>query len=433
LSLANIVVVGTQWGDEGKGRIVDLLAEKVDVVARYQGGNNAGHTIVLGGEIIILHHIPSGILREEKLSVIGNGVVIEPKVILGEIEKLRSAGYRVDEENLKISDRAHLIMPYHKEIDLGREERMGADRIGTTGRGIGPAYEDKAARRGIKLSDLFYPESFSTRLQSVLEERNLYLTRVLGRKPVELKRVYEEYILYGEKLKGFVTDTSKLLNDLISEKKSVLFEGAQGALLDVDFGTYPYVTSSSAGSGGACTGTGVSPTKIDSVLGVAKAYTTRVGEGPFPSEISGELGARLRDVGGEYGSTTGRPRRCGWFDAVALRYSARINGISELAITKLDVLCGLDRIKICIGYKYKGEILTEFPSSTEVLKNCVPIYEEMDGWKEDISKLKSISELPRQTRVYLNKIEETTGVPIWIVSLGASREKAIFLRDVFPR
>lgn len=427
--MANIVVIGTQWGDEGKGRIVDLLAEKVDVVVRYQGGNNAGHTIVLDGETIILHHIPSGILREEKLSVIGNGVVIDPKVLLGEIEKLRSAGFRVDEENLKISDRSHLIMPYHKEIDLGREERMGSDRIGTTGRGIGPAYEDKAARRGIKLSDLLYPESFSARLQIVLEERNLYLTRVLGRKPVEIKRVYEEYMLYGEKLRGFVTDTSKLLNDLISEKKSVLFEGAQGALLDVDFGTYPYVTSSSAGSGGACTGTGVSPTKIDSVLGVAKAYTTRVGEGPFPSEIHGELGARLREAGGEYGSTTGRPRRCGWFDAVALRYSARINGISELAITKLDVLRGLDRIRICVGYKYKGEILTEFPSSTEVLKNCTPVYEDMDGWKEDISNLKSASDLPREARFYLDKIEETTGVPIWIVSLGASREKAIFLRD----
>lgn len=428
--MPNIVVVGAQWGDEGKGRIVDLLAERVDVVARYQGGNNAGHTIVIGGEIVVLHHIPSGILREGKLSVIGNGVVIDPKVLLGEIDKLRSAGYRVDEENLKISDRAHVIMPYHKEIDIGREERMGSHRIGTTGRGIGPAYEDKAARRGIKLSDILYPEGFSTRLQSVLEERNLYIAKVLERNPLDFERVYEEYRLYGEQLRGFITDTSKLLNDLISYGKTILFEGAQGALLDVDFGTYPYVTSSSAGSGGACTGTGVSPTKIDLILGVAKAYTTRVGEGPFPSEIPGDLGVKLRELGDEYGSTTGRPRRCGWFDAVALRYSARINGISEFAITKLDVLSGFDTIKICIGYKYEEELLTEFPSNTDVLKNCKPVYEEMEGWKENISDAKSIAELPPQTRVFLNKIEETTGVPVWIVSLGASREKVIFLKEL---
>lgn len=428
--MPNIVVIGAQWGDEGKGRIVDLLAERVDVVARYQGGNNAGHTIVIGGEIVVLHHIPSGILREGKLSVIGNGVVIDPKVLLAEIDKLRSAGYRVDEENLKISDRAHVIMPYHKEIDIGREERMGSHRIGTTGRGIGPAYEDKAARRGIKLSDLLHLESFSTRLQNVLEERNLYIARVLERNPLVIERVYEEYRLYGEQLRGFITDTSKLLNDLISYGKTILFEGAQGALLDVDFGTYPYVTSSSAGSGGACTGTGVSPTKIDLIWGVAKAYTTRVGEGPFPSEIPGDLGVKLRELGGEYGSTTGRPRRCGWFDAVALRYSARINGISEFAITKLDVLSGFDTIKICVGYKYGEELLTEFPSNTDVLKNCKPVYEEMAGWKENISDAKSIAELPPQTRFFLNKIEETTGVPVWIVSLGASREKVIFLREL---
>jgi adenylosuccinate synthase len=429
--LPNVVVVGAQWGDEGKGRIIDLIAEKADVVARYQGGSNAGHTIVTNGRTIVLHHIPSGILREGKLSVIGNGVVIDPKVLLEEMDRLRSAGYRVDEENLKLSDRAHIIMPYHKEIDRGREERMGADKIGTTGRGVGPVYEDKAARRGIRLSDLLYPESFSVRLRSVLEERNLYLTNVLKKKPIEFETVYEEYIRYGERLKRFVTDTSKLLNNLASEGKRILFEGAQGALLDVDFGTYPYVTSSNAGSGGACTGTGVSPTKIDLVLGVAKAYTTRVGEGPFPSEICGGLGVKLREFGGEYGSTTGRPRRCGWFDSVALKYSARVNGIMGLAITKLDVLSRFDKIKICIGYEYKGELITEFPSSTEVLKNCVPVYEEIDGWKEDLSNVKSISDLPRQARDYLDRIEETTGVSIWIVSIGASRDKVISLKDLF--
>ena len=428
--MPNTAVIGAQWGDEGKGRIVDLLAEKVDVVARYQGGNNAGHTIVIVGETVVLHHIPSGILRPGKLSVIGNGVVIDPKVLLGEIEKLRSAQYRVDEENLKISDRAHVIMPYHKEIDIGREERMRSHRIGTTGRGIGPAYEDKAARRGIRLSDLLHPEGFSARLQSVLEERNLYIAKVLERNPLVLERIYEEYTRYGEKLRGFITDTSKLLNDLIADGKTILFEGAQGALLDVDFGTYPYVTSSSAGSGGACTGTGVSPTKIDRILGVAKAYTTRVGEGPFPSEISGDLGVKLRELGGEYGATTGRPRRCGWFDAVALRYSARINGISEFAITKLDVLSGFDTIKICVAYEYEEELLTEFPANTEVLKECRPVYEEMEGWKENISNAKSISDLPHQTRAFLSKVEETTGVPVWIVSLGASREKVIFLKEL---
>lgn len=429
--MPNIVLIGAQWGDEGKGRIVDVIAEMVDIVARYQGGSNAGHTIVTDGKKIVLHHIPSGILRKEKLSVIGNGVVIDPGVLIEEIRRLRSAGYAVSGENLKISDRAHVIMPYHKEIDVAREEKMGGTRIGTTGRGIGPVYEDKAARRGIKISDLISKESLSSRLEGLLSERNLYLTKVLGRKPIDFDSVYEEYTHHGDDLRVFVTDTAKLLNDLISVGKSILFEGAQGALLDVDFGTYPYVTSSNAGSGGACTGTGVSPMNINLVFGVAKAYTTRVGEGPFPSEIRGELGKRLREKGGEYGSTTGRPRRCGWFDSVAVRYSAKINGISGLAITKLDVLSGFDFIKICVGYLYKGELITDFPSSTEVLANCTPVYEEMHGWQENISGLKNLSDLPPQVRAYLDKIEESTGVPIRMVSLGASREKIILIRDLF--
>ncbi|GIW47542.1 MAG: adenylosuccinate synthetase [Deltaproteobacteria bacterium] len=427
--MPNIVVVGAQWGDEGKGRIVDLIAEKVDVVVRYQGGSNAGHTIVTNGQIIILHHIPSGILREGKLSVIGNGVVVDPQIFLEEIERLRAAGYKVDEENLKLSDRAHVVMPYHKQVDIAREEKMGRNRIGTTGRGIGPVYEDKVARRGIKVGDLLHPDSFSVRLRAVLEERNLYLTRILQKEPLEFDRIFEEYIRYGEQIKGFVTDTSKLLNDLIDRKKSILFEGAQGALLDVDFGTYPYVTSSSAGSGGACTGTGVGPTKIDMVLGVAKAYTTRVGEGPFPSEVSGEIGEKLRESGGEYGSTTGRPRRCGWFDVVSLRYSVRVNGITAIALTKLDVLSKFNKIKICTAYKYRGEIIKDFPSHIEILKNCLPVYEEIDGWEKDLSDVKDIKDLPYQARVYIDRIQEAIGVPIWIVSLGASREKVLFLKD----
>jgi len=429
--LPNVVLIGAQWGDEGKGRIVDVIADKVDVVARYQGGSNAGHTIVIDGETVILHHIPSGILREGKLSIIGNGVVVDPGVLLDEIERLRSAGYVIFEGNLKLSDRAHVVMPYHKEIDLAREENLGNTKIGTTGRGIGPVYEDKVARRGIRISDLIIKESLEKRLRSILEERNLYLTRVLDREPIDFERVYGEYMQFGQELRPYVTDTSMLLNDLISEGKRILFEGAQGVLLDVDFGTYPYVTSSNAGSGGACTGTGVSPTKLDHVFGVAKSYTTRVGGGPFPSEVSGELGLKLRECGAEYGSTTGRPRRCGWFDSIAVKYSAKINGISGLALTKLDVLSGFEKINICVGYKHNDETLTNFPSSIEVLENCLPVYEDMDGWEDDLTNSEKISDLPSQARAFLDKIEETTGVPIFLVSLGASREQVMFLKDLF--
>ncbi|MEE8137126.1 MAG: adenylosuccinate synthase [Thermodesulfobacteriota bacterium] len=429
--MPNIVVIGAQWGDEGKGRIVDLISEKVDIIVRYQGGNNAGHTIVIGDEKVILHHLPSGILRQDKLSVIGNGVVVDPKVLLQEINELNSAGYSADEKNLKISDRAHVIMPYHREIDLARESMNGKARIGTTGRGIGPVYEDKAARRGIKFADLIDPDSLSARLKEVFEERNAYLTKVLGGNPLNFEEILEEYAEYGRELKRFSCDVSTLLNESISKGQNILFEGAQGALLDIDFGTYPYVTSSSAGSGGASTGSGVGPTKIDTVLGIAKAYTTRVGEGPFPTEISGELGEKLRQAGGEFGATTGRSRRCGWFDAFALKYAAQTNGISWLALTKLDVLSGFEKIHICVGYRYKGEQLSSFPSNNQVLKDIEPIYEEMDGWKEDISEAKDISEFPIQARKYLEKLEETTGVPIYTVSLGPSREKIIFLNEIF--
>jgi adenylosuccinate synthase len=429
--MPNIVVIGAQWGDEGKGRIVDLISENVDIIARYQGGNNAGHTIVIGKEKVVLHHLPSGILREGKISVIGNGVVIDPKVLLEELSRLRSAGYRADSGNLKISDRAHVIMPYHREIDIARESSShGNGKIGTTGRGIGPVYEDKAARRGIKFSDLIDPESLRERLSSVLEERNLYLEHVLGRKPIKFDDIYNEYVKYGAELKDFSCDVSGLLNKAITEGKCVLFEGAQGALLDIDLGTYPFVTSSSASSGGACTGTGVSPTRIDVVLGIAKAYTTRVGEGPFPSEIAGELGEKLREAGGEYGATTGRSRRCGWFDCVALKYAAMTNGISRLAITKLDVLSGFEKIKVCVGYRYRGEILSDFPSNINVLKDCEPVYEEIEGWKEDISSAREFGELPHQARNYIRKIEELTGVTIYAVSLGASREKILFLSEL---
>lgn len=425
--MSNVVVVGAQWGDEGKGRIVDLLSEDVDIIARYQGGNNAGHTIVIGDEKVILHHLPSGILRPDKLSVIGNGVVIDPKVLLREISGLRAAGYRVDSGNLRISDRAHVIMPYHREIDVARESLKGKGKIGTTGRGIGPVYEDKAARRGIKVADLVDPECFSARLGEVLDERNAYLTRLLGREAIGFDEILAEYAEYGKELREFSCDVSGLLNRAIDEGRKVLFEGAQGALLDVDLGTYPYVTSSSAGSGGACTGTGVSPTKIDSVLGIAKAYTTRVGEGPFPTEIHGAEGERLREAGGEYGSTTGRSRRCGWFDAFAIKYAAMTNGISRLAITKLDVLSGFGSIKVCTGYEYRGNLLTDFPSNCGVLSECEPVYEEFEGWSGDISNATEFEDLPAQARNYIRKIEELTGITIYAVSLGPSREKILFL------
>lgn len=429
--MPNVVVIGAQWGDEGKGRIVDLISEKVDIIARYQGGNNAGHTIVIGEEKIILHHLPSGILRDDKISVIGNGVVLDPKVLLQELNELVLAGYKADETKLKISDRAHVIMPYHRAIDSARESMKGDGKIGTTGRGIGPVYEDKAARRGVKFADLIDPDSLHTRLKEVFEERNSYLTKVLGGEALDFDEIFEEYSEYGKQLKKFSCDVSTLLNDHISKGDNILFEGAQGALLDIDFGTYPYVTSSSCGSGGASTGTGVSPTTIDTVLGIAKAYATRVGEGPFPTEISGDLEEKLRQAGGEFGATTGRSRRCGWFDAFALKYAARVNGISWIALTKLDVLSGFEKLKICVGYKYKGNTLTTFPSTSDVLQEVEPIYEEMEGWTEDISNAKDISELPVQARDYLNKLEEVTGVPIYTVSLGPAREKIIFLHELF--
>ena len=429
--MPNTVVIGAQWGDEGKGRIVDLISEKVDLIVRYQGGNNAGHTIVIGDEKIILHHLPSGILRTGKVSVIGNGVVLDPKILLEEINGLNSAGYTADESNLKISDRAHIIMPYHKEIDLARESMNGKSKIGTTGRGIGPVYEDKVARRGIKFADLTDPDALLNRLKDVFDERNSYLVKVLGGSELSFDEIFKSYAEYGRQLKKFSCDVPTLLNDSISKRQNILFEGAQGALLDIDFGTYPYVTSSSSGSGGASTGTGVGPTKIDTVLGIAKAYTTRVGEGPFPTEIGGDIEEKLRQAGGEFGATTGRSRRCGWFDAFALKYAAQINGISWLAITKLDVLSGFEKINLCVGYRYEGKELSSFPSNNLVLSNVEPIYEEMDGWQEDISDAKDISELPIEARKYLEKLEEITGVPIYTVSLGPSREKIIFLNEIF--
>lgn len=428
--MPSIVVLGTQWGDEGKGRIVDLIASRTDLVVRYQGGNNAGHTIVTDGKKIILHHVPSGILRENSLSLIGNGVVIDPKVLVSEIDALRSAGYPVSPSNFLISERAHVIMPYHREIDLLREKRRASGRkIGTTGRGIGPVYEDKYARRGIRMLDLTEPEAFRHRLASVMAERNAYIEKVLGAKPLSPERVYEEYLGYGEVLRPFISDVSSIIRRSGDEGKRILFEGAQGSLLDIDFGTYPYVTSSNAGLGGVFSGTGAVPALVNSIVGVAKAYTTRVGEGPFPTEESGEIQDALRREGEEYGATTGRSRRCGWLDMVALNYALRTNGVTAIALTKLDVLSGFEKVKICTGYGYNGSVTEEFPASLSVLENCEPSYEEMDGWDEDLAGIKSPEQLPPNALSFIKRVEELTGVPVWIVSVGPQRDMYFELRD----
>lgn len=427
--MAGVVVLGTQWGDEGKGRIVDLMAERADLVVRYQGGNNAGHTIVADGRKTVLHHVPSGILRENSLSLIGNGVVVDPGVLAGEMEALRDAGYPVSPSNFLVSARAHVIMPYHRKIDVLREERLRGRRIGTTGRGIGPVYEDKYARRGFRLLDIAEPESFRARLETVMAERNAYIEKVLGSEPLDPLEVWEEYSAYGEALRPFMADVSAVVRAGLGEGKRILFEGAQGSLLDVDFGTYPYVTSSNAGLGGVFSGTGAVPGAVGRVVGVSKAYTTRVGEGPFPTEESGEIQEALRREGGEYGATTGRSRRCGWLDAVALNYSIRTNGVSALALTKLDVLSGFGKVKICTGYSRNGSVTDEFPASLSVLEDCEPRYEELDGWADDLGAAKSPGELPENALRFVRRVEELTGIPVWMVSVGPARDMYVELTD----
>ncbi len=414
--MANIVVVGTQWGDEGKGRVIDSLARTSDVVARFQGGSNAGHTVVVNGEKFIFHLIPSGALHPGKKCIIGNGVVVDPQDLLLEIETLRSK--QIELTDLYLSSNAHVVMPYHKRIEQIEEERRGEQRIGTTKKGIGPAYADKAARRGIRVADLLEERVLAEKLKINLDFwKNFYGL------DYSAEDLLHQYLEYGRKLKRYVTDTSLLVNRLMQEGKNILFEGAQGTLLDVDHGTYPFVTSSNVVAGGACTGTGIGPTKIGKVLGVAKAYITRVGQGPFPTEIQGKIGEILRKGGQEYGATTGRPRRCGWFDGVILRYAARVNGLDELILTKLDVLDSLDKIKICIAYKYKGKLIQDFPFELERWERCQPVYEEMEGWKQDTSRIKIEKDLPKRTREYIRKIEEIGGLSIRRLSLNPERSE----------
>jgi adenylosuccinate synthase len=422
--MANTILIGAQWGDEGKGKIIDVLTSSADVIVRSQGGNNAGHTIVHGGSTYILHLIPSGILRRGKVCVIGNGVVVDPIALVSEIEHLRKLGVKIG-KNLLVSSCAHLVMPYHRLLDEQRELRQGRAKIGTTKRGIGPAYGDKAARTGLRMSDLMQPRLFAKKLQAKVRENNAIL-RALGAKPINYDEVNTAYLKAGEKLRPFVTNTVVYLHQAIEKGKGILFEGAQGTFLDIDHGTYPYVTSSNTTAGGACTGTGVPPHRMDRVVGVMKAYTTRVGEGPLPSEDR-HLSDLLHSLGREFGSTTGRARRCGWFDAVATRYSTMINGIDELAITNLDGLDTVDPIRICVGYRLNGKRLSVPPCDAIQLDNCESIYEQMPGWKTSTSSAKKVSQLPKATRNYVKRLGELTDAKVSIVSVGPTRAQTIFI------
>lgn len=424
-----VVVVGTQWGDEGKGKIVDVLSEEAEIIVRYQGGHNAGHTVVINNEKFILHLIPSGILHKDKLCIIGNGVVIAPQALLEEIDGLRKRGIEV-EDNLLISKNAHLIMPYHVLLDT-QSEKTTKVKIGTTGRGIGPAYTHKAQRIGIRVVDLLEPDIFKEKLERNLEEVNFILKERYGLKPLNGKEIFNEYMVYAERLRSYISDTEVVINDAIVKGKRVLLEGAQGTLLDVDHGTYPFVTSSNPVAGGACVGAGIGPTKITSVLGVVKAYTTRVGEGPFPTELKDEIGELLRQKGGEFGATTGRPRRTGWLDAVVLRHSVRVNGITGLVLTKLDILDELDTIKICTGYKYEGRIFEEMPKEIRIFSQAEPVFIELKGWKEKTTGIKDYNKLPEGARSYVRKIEELLKVPILLISTGQRRDELIRLGSVF--
>ncbi|MCZ2737580.1 adenylosuccinate synthase [Bacillus safensis] len=427
--MSSVVVVGTQWGDEGKGKITDFLSENAEVIARYQGGNNAGHTIKFDGVTYKLHLIPSGIFYKEKTCVIGNGMVVDPKALVTELAYLHERNVSTD--NLRISNRAHVILPYHLKLDEVEEERKGANKIGTTKKGIGPAYMDKAARVGIRVADLLDREVFEEKLACNLEEKNRLLEKMYDTEGFKIEDILDEYYEYGQQVKKYVVDTSVVLNDALDEGRRVLFEGAQGVMLDIDQGTYPFVTSSNPVAGGVTIGSGVGPTKIQHVVGVSKAYTTRVGDGPFPTELHDEIGDQIREVGREYGTTTGRPRRVGWFDSVVVRHARRVSGITDLSLNSIDVLTGIEKLKICVAYKLNGEITEEFPASLNELAKCEPVYEEMPGWTEDITGVKNLSELPANARHYLERISQLTGIPLSIFSVGPDRSQTNVVRSVY--
>jgi len=425
--MTSVVVVGTQWGDEGKGKITDFLSENAEVVARYQGGNNAGHTIKFNGETYKLHLIPSGIFNKEKICVIGNGMVVDPKALIQELAYLHEKGITTD--NLRISNRAHVILPYHLKLDEVEEQSKGENKIGTTKKGIGPAYMDKAARVGIRIADLLDREIFEKKLERNLVEKNRLFERIYEVEGFKKEDILEEYYQYGQQIKQYVCDTSVVLNDALDEGRRVLFEGAQGVMLDIDQGTYPFVTSSNPVAGGVTIGSGVGPTKITHVVGVCKAYTSRVGDGPFPTELHDEIGNRIREVGREYGTTTGRPRRVGWFDSVVVRHARRVSGITDLSLNSIDVLTGIETLKICTAYRYKDEVITEYPANLKILSQCEPIYEELPGWTEDITGCKSLDELPPNARHYVERVTQLTGVPLSTFSVGPDRSQTNVVRN----
>ena len=425
--MPGVALVGLQWGDEGKGKVTDLLAENTDVVVRYQGGNNAGHTIVAGGERYALHLVPTGVLYGHCTPVIGPGVVVNPQILLEEIDALEGRG--VDTSRLLVSGNAHLIMPYHLEFDRVTERRLGKNRLGTTKRGIGPAYADKAARIGLRVQDLLDPKIFAAKLEVALKEKNLLLTRVYGRLPLERDAIESDYLAYGERLRPHITDTTAYLQDALDAGKTVMFEGAQATMLDLDHGTYPFVTSSNPIAGGACAGSGIGPKDIDRIVGITKAYCTRVGSGPFPSEADPADSEILVEAGGEYGTTTGRTRRCGWFDAIAARFAARLNTLTEMVVTKLDVLSSFEFIPVCVGYEYDGRRYDRFPPNQTIFNKCRPVYEELPGWREDISTARSVDDLPKEARAYLEAMEELTATRVTWASVGPGREQTVRLHD----
>lgn len=428
--MSAFIVLGAQWGDEGKGKMTDYLAEDADVVVRFQGGNNAGHTVVVGDKEYKLHLIPSGILYDDKVNVIGNGVVVDPKALFEEIDYLEGLGVKVTPEKLIISDRAHLIMPYHKVLDNLKEKARGKNDIGTTGKGIGPCYTDKFERCGIRVCDLLHEKVFEEKLRENMNMKNAYITKVLGGEALDTEEILNTYKEFAKRIRPFVKDTSVEVYNAIKADKDVLFEGAQGMLLDIDYGTYPYVTSSNTTAGGVSNGVGVGPTLITNAVGIGKAYTTRVGKGPFPTELLDETGEWIREKGHEYGVTTGRSRRCGWLDLVILKSTVRVCGLTSLAITKIDTLAGLDKIKVCVGYKFEDKVIDYFPASLEDLAKCEPIYEEFDGWDDSVADARSYDELPENAKKYLQRIEEVTETKISIVSVGPKRNQTMRIREI---
>ncbi|MDU3549051.1 MAG: adenylosuccinate synthase [Clostridium sp.] len=423
--MSAVVVLGAQWGDEGKGKMTDYLAEEAEVIVRFQGGNNAGHTVEVGDKQYKLHLIPSGILYDNKLNIIGNGVVVDPKALFTEIDYLEGEGVKVTPEKLIVSDRAHVIMPYHKILDKLKEKARGKNDIGTTGKGIGPCYTDKFERSGIRVCDLIKENIFKEKLKENIDSKNKYIVNVLGGEELNYNEILSEYLELAERLKPYVQDTSVRLYDEIKQDKTVLFEGAQGMLLDIDYGTYPYVTSSNTTACGVASGSGIGPTMVTNAVGIAKAYTTRVGKGPFPTELDNEIGGWIREKGHEYGVTTGRSRRCGWLDAVILKTTVRVSGLTSLCVTKIDTLAGLEKLKICVGYKFNDKVIDYFPASLDDLAKCEPIYEEFDGWSEEVAKARSYDELPENAKKYLTRIEELTGTKISIVGVGPRRDQTI--------